>query len=271
LVIGTDGLHSNVRNLVFGDEIKFEKYFGYYVAAFTIKNYFPINNPINKDNSYFSYNTPGKQIDIYPINENELTALFIFSSDQKLDYAHHDVNRQKQILRNEFRDVEWESSSLLERLDDAADFYFDSVSQIRMEQWSEGRVSLLGDAAFAPSLLAGQGSSLAMVAAYILAGELKEANGNYKEAFKRYQAIFKPFIEYKQNVARSFAHSLVPKNSFSIWTRRTFSNWMSLSFLAEWFIKKYMTDNIKLKEYSSTGYDELISASQERNNSPILH
>ena len=173
-----------MRNLVFGDEKKFEKYFGYYVAAFTIKNYFPINNPINKDNSYFSYTTPGKQIDIYSVNEVELTALFIFSSDHKLDYAHHDMVRQKQILRNEFRGVKWESTSLLERLDDASDFYFDSVSQIRMEQWSEGRVSLSGDAAFAPSLLAGQGSSLAMVAAYILAGELKEANGNYETAFK---------------------------------------------------------------------------------------
>ncbi len=270
LVVGADGLHSNVRNRVFGDETNFEKYFGYYAAAFTINNYLPINNPIKKDNSYFSYTVPGKQIDIYSINENELTALFVFSSDQKLEYEHHDVDRQKQILRNKFRDVEWENHSLLKRLDYADDFYFDSVSQIRMPYWSKGRVTLLGDAASAPSLLAGQGSSLAMVAAYILAGELKEADGNYEEAFKRYETIFKPFIEYKQNVAKSFAHSLVPKNSFSIWIRHYFTNVMLSSFLAKWFVKKYMTDNIKLKEYSSTGYGELISASQERNNSPIL-
>ncbi len=106
-----------------------------------------------------------------------------------------------------------------------------------------------------------------MVAAYLLAGELKEANGNYGTAFKRYEAIFKPFIEYKQNVAKSFAHSLVPENNFSIWTRRAFSNLMSFSFLAKWFVKKYMTDNIKLKEYTNAGYNKPISVAQEKNNS----
>ena len=271
IVVGADGLHSNVRNLVFGDELKFEKYFGYYVAAFTVKNYLSINNPINKDNSYFSFTSPGKQIDVYSINENELTALFIFSLQQKLNTERHDVIKQKQILRDEFKDVKWESINLLERLDEASDFYFDSVSQIRMERWSEGRVCLLGDAAFAPSLLAGQGSSLAIAAAYILAGELKEANGDYEKAFKQYERIFKPFIQYKQKVARSFAHSLVPKTKLAIWIRRTLSKLMSLPFLTKWFVKKYMIDKIKIKEYSSTGYDELISASKERNNLPILH
>ena len=190
---------------------------------------------------------------------------------QKLNTEHHDVEKQKQILRNEFRDVKWESLNLLKRLDEATDFYFDSVSQIRMEKWSEGRVCLLGDAAFAPSLLAGQGSSLAIAAAYILAGELKEANGDYEKAFKQYEMIFKPFIQYKQKVARSFAHSLVPKTKFAIWIRRTFSRLMSLPFLTKWFVKKYMIDKIKIKEYSNTVEDKLISVTHEKNNSKILH
>ena len=271
LVVGTDGLHSEVRDLVFGDEEYFEKYFGYYVAAFTVRNYLQIDNPIKTENSYFSHTIPGKQLDIYSINENELTALFIFASDQRLHYSHHNLAGQKQILRDEFRDMEWESHPLLERLDDADDFYFDSVSQIRMEHWSKGRVALLGDSAFAPSLLAGQGSSLAMVAAYILAGELNEANGNYETAFQQYEAIFKPFIEYKQNVAKSFAHSLVPQNYFSIWLRRTFSNVMSSSFFAKKFVQKYMTDNIVLKQYSGAENNKSGSSAQKQINLTFLH
>ncbi len=270
LVIGADGLHSNVRSLMFGDETNFEKYFGYYVAAFTIGNYLSRNCLIRSDNSYFSYTLPGKQVDIYSMSEDKLTTLFVFSSDQKLNYNHHNIDEQKKILRNEFRNVGWENPSLLERLDSASDFYFDSVSQIRMEHWSEGRVSLLGDAAFAPSLLAGQGSSLAMVAAYILAGELRDAGGNYERAFQQYEKIFKPFIDYKQNVAKSFAHTLVPHNSFSIWIRRVFSNVILSSFLAKRFVKKYMTDNIVLKEYSGAEYNKLISTEQERNISSVL-
>ncbi len=271
LVVGTDGLHSDVRNLIFGDDEYFEKYFGYYVAAFTVRNYLPIDNPIKTENSYFSHTIPGKQLDIYSINENELTALFIFASDRILGYSHQNLDGQKQILRDEFRDMEWESQALLERLADADDFYFDSVSQIRMEHWSKGRVALLGDSAFAPSLLAGQGSSLAMVAAYILAGELKEANGNYEAAFKQYEAIFKPFIEYKQKVAKSFAHSLVPQNYFSIWLRRTFNNVMSWSFIAKKFVQKYMTDNIELKHYSAAPLNKPDSVVRKQNKLTVLH
>ena len=271
LVIGADGLHSNFRNVVFGDESKYEKFFGYYTAAFTIDNYLPEDSLYRKNNSYYSYTIPGKQIDIYLTKENKLTALFIFSSDKKISYEHHDVVKQKNILREIFNNVGWESQSLLERMDTDPDFYFDSVSQIRMDHWSSGRVALVGDACHAPSLLAGQGSSLAMVAAYILAGELKEANGNYEIAFRQYESIFKPLIEYKQRTAKSFAHSLIPKSKFSIQMRQTFTNVLISSFLARRFVKKYMTDKIKLKEYSSNYLDELTSVTAGKRSLHDVH
>lgn len=243
LVVGADGLHSNLRDLVFGNESQFEKYYGYYVAAFTIENY------LQTDDSFITYTVPGKQANIYSLKENKLTVLFIFSATQKFSYEHHDIDKQKQILRDEFKNVAWECPRLLEELKTATDFYFDTVSQIKMNQWSQGRVTLVGDACDCPSLLSGQGSTLAMVAAYILAGELKESGGNYTTAFQQYENIFKPFISDKQKLAQKFAGSFLPKTSFGIWTRNTFTNWIFSSLAAKWFVNKFMSDKIKLKEY----------------------
>jgi 2-polyprenyl-6-methoxyphenol hydroxylase-like FAD-dependent oxidoreductase len=249
LVVGADGLHSNVRKIVFGSESQFERYYGYYTAAFTTENYLPNDNPLRHNDSYVSYSIPGKQVNIFSLKENRLTTLFILSSKQRLSYAHLDIDAQKRILRDEFGAVGWEAPALLERLDTAPDFYFDSVSQIEMKHWSRDRVTLLGDACSAPSLLAGQGTTLAMVAAYILAGEMKRASGDFKTAFQEYEKIFKPLIDRKQKSARSFAGSLVPKSNFGLWVRYTFTNALVSSFLSRWFVKKYMTDDIQLKEY----------------------
>ena len=109
--------------------------------------------------------------------------------------------------------------------------------------------TLVGDACDCPSLLSGQGSTLAMVGAYILAGELKEADGNYKTAFSQYENIFKPFIESKQKIAQNFAKSLVPKSKFGIWVRNTFTNLMFLPFVSKLFIRQFMDDKLKLKTY----------------------
>lgn len=243
LVVGADGLHSNVRSLVFGNESQFEKYYGYYVSSFTIDNY------LQKNNSFLSYTVPGKQVSIYMLPGNKLAALFIFTSSQKIDYKHRDVEKQKQILKKEFGNEGWECAPLLEELQTTSDFYFDSVSQIRMDQWSNDRVALLGDACDCPSLLSGQGSTLAMVGAYILAGELKEAQGNYKLAFENYQRIFKPLVDKKQELAQSFAGSLVPGSNFGIWLRNALTGVMFAPLVSKWFVRKYMTDPIELKAY----------------------
>jgi 2-polyprenyl-6-methoxyphenol hydroxylase-like FAD-dependent oxidoreductase len=195
------------------------------------------------------YNVPGKQAAIYSTNENTTTTFFIFTSPHKLTYDHRDTQAQKNILRNEFQNVGWRCPELLAKMDAASDFYFDVVSQIQMNNWSNGRVTLVGDACDCPSLLSGQGSTLAMVGAYILAGELKEANGEYQTAFPQYQSLFKPFIEEKQKVAQNFASSFVPKSSFGIWKRNAVVNLMVLPFLSQLFIKQFSDEKLKLKEY----------------------
>ena len=122
LVVGADGLHSTVRSLVFGDESQFEKYFGYYIAAFTIENYLPEDHPYRNNKSYVSYTVPRKQVNLYSLKVNKLTTLFILSSPEKLSYKHHNIDQQKQILRSEFNNVGWQAASLLERMECSARF-----------------------------------------------------------------------------------------------------------------------------------------------------
>lgn len=243
LVVGADGLHSKVRNLVFGSETQFEKYYGYYTSSFTIDD-------LSYEGKIFSmYNVPCKQVAIYSYSENKTTTFFIFSSPEKILYDHHDIEKQKQILKNEFINTGWKCPELLSRIDSTNDFYFDSVSQIKMENWSEGRVTLVGDACDCPSLLSGKGSTLAIVGAYILAGELKQANGNYKIAFEQYQNIFKPFMNIKQKSAQSFAKSFVPKSNFGIWIRNNVFRLMSFPFISNLFLNQLKDNELTLKEY----------------------
>jgi 2-polyprenyl-6-methoxyphenol hydroxylase-like FAD-dependent oxidoreductase len=110
--------------------------------------------------------------------------LFLFVFAEGVDAATEPINlrAQKRLLRERFRGAKWECANILRELDRAEDVYFDRVSQIRMDKWSQGRVALVGDAAFCVSLTAGQGSALAMTAAYVLAGELAAAGGRHERA-----------------------------------------------------------------------------------------
>lgn len=242
LLVGADGLHSNVRNLVFGNESLFEKYYGYYTSSFTLDNF-------SYPGSTFSmYNVPYKQVAVYSYNQKTI-AFFIFTSPQKLSYPHHDIAEQKQILKKEFINSGWKCRELVSQIESTADFYFDSISQIKMENWSKGRVALVGDACYCPSLLSGKGSTLAIVGAYILAGELKEANGNYQTAFQQYQNIFKPFMSKKQKAAQGFAKSFVPKTNFGIWVRNLVFKMMSLPFVSKLVLNQFKDSELTLKEY----------------------
>ncbi|MBS1748006.1 MAG: FAD-dependent monooxygenase [Bacteroidetes bacterium] len=243
LLIGADGLHSNVRKLVFGEETQFEKYYGYYTSSYTI------NNASIGNNAFSMYNVPYKQVAIYSNKENKTTTFFIFTSIEKLSYQQHDSGKQKQILKAAFGDSGWMCPQLLAEVDTATDFYFDSISQIKMECWHKGRVSLVGDACYCPSLLSGKGSTLAMAGAYILAGELKQAGGDFNEAFHQYEKLFKPFMEKKQKAAQFFAKSFIPKTNYGIWMRNLAFKLMSVSIFSKLFLSQFKDSDLMLKEY----------------------
>ena len=95
----------------------------------------------------------------------------------------------------------WHVPGLLAQMPEAADFYFDSVSQVRLGQWSAGRIALIGDAGYAAGP-GGNGTGTAVVAAYVLAGELAAARGDYRTAFGRYERLLRPYVARGQKQAR---------------------------------------------------------------------
>ncbi|GCE10699.1 FAD-dependent monooxygenase [Tengunoibacter tsumagoiensis] len=195
LVLGADGLHSTVRQLSFGAESEFSRHLGYYISIFTAANHLQL------DRWQLVYNMPGKLAGVYTAHQNsEVKAMFLFASSP-LQYDRHNSEEQKKILTRVFANEGWEIPRLLNAMDDAPDFYFDSISLIQMERWSKGRIALVGDAGYCPSPLSGQGTNLALVGAYVLAGELAAAAGEYQTAFARYEEKMRGYVEKNQKAA----------------------------------------------------------------------
>jgi len=211
LVVGADGLHSRVRSIAFGDEASFVRYLGYYVSIFSIPNY------LNLDHAGLYYGALGKKVGIFSGGDpKEAKASFFFASDP-LDHVRRDSAQQKGILRSQFQGEGWELPRLLEMMEVAPDFYFDSVSQVKMDHWSRGRSVLLGDAAWCASPLSGMGTGMAVVGAYVLAGELAEANGDYRIAFEQYETRMREFVRKCQGIADGGTDWFVPRTRFRMW------------------------------------------------------
>ena len=246
LVMGADGLHSRVRELVFGPESNFEKYLGYKVAAFEVEGYQP-----RDELTYVMYTEVGQQIGRFALRGDRTMFLFIFADGDPS--GTDNVHSQKAILRKRFENSGWECPRILDALDGVSDLYFDRVSQIQMNPqrglWTRNRVTLVGDAAFCVSLLAGQGSSLAMVAAYVLAGELYRSKGDYGEAFERYRNLFAPFVALKQKAALRFAGTFAPKSELSLFLRNQIFKLLRIPWVADLAMGRDLADKIKLPEY----------------------
>jgi 2-polyprenyl-6-methoxyphenol hydroxylase-like FAD-dependent oxidoreductase len=247
LVIGADGLHSRVRELVFGAQSQFENYLGYNVAAFEACGYQPRDELV-----YVMYTEVGEQVARFAMRGDRTLFLFTFANPA-VDGTAMDVPAQKALLRKRFGNSGWECPAILKLLEGNNDLYFDLVSQIRMDPqlglWTRGRVSLIGDAASCVSLLAGRGSALAMVAAYVLAGELHRAGGDHARAFARYQELFGPFVFKKQQAALRLAGSFAPKSKFALFLRNQIMNLMAFPWIAQLAFGRDLTDKITLPGY----------------------
>lgn len=210
LVIGADGLHSTVRRLAFGGEERFVRHLGVYCAIFTTANH------LGLDHTAHAFRTGGRLVAVYSARHNaEAKAAFYFGSPL-LDLHRHDMAGQQKILAERFTGNGWESDRLLAEMPHAKDFYFDSVGQVRMDAWSSGRVTLLGDAAWSPSSLSGMGTGLAVVGAYVLAGELAAARGDHRLAFPRYEGALRDYVAKCQKMGDGVAKLMVPKNRAAV-------------------------------------------------------
>jgi len=243
LLIGADGLHSVVRNLAFGAQDQFERYLGYGIAVFEVEGYRPRN-----EDAYVSYSLPGKQAARFAMRGDRTMILLIFAGESQRLADQRDISAQKIFLHETFGDAGWECPQILSALDGCRDLYFDRVSQIRMSNWSRGRVALVGDAAFCPSLLAGQGSALAMAAAYVLAGELGRADGHFEHAFARYEARLASFIARKQETAERFAGSLAPRSRLGLLLRNQITRLFRIPAVAD-LVGGSLLDHLELPSY----------------------
>jgi 2-polyprenyl-6-methoxyphenol hydroxylase-like FAD-dependent oxidoreductase len=244
LVIGAGGIHSRVRGLVFGAESRFETDLGYRVAAFEADGYQPRDELV-----YLAYNAPGRMVTRFAMRGEKTLFLFVFSTDHISGPDPQNLCEAKTTLGQVFGNAGWECHEILRKLREASDVYFDRASQIVMDHWSKGRVALIGDAAAAVSLLAGEGAGLAMVQAYVLAGELSRAGADHREAFRRYERQLRPIVEARQRSARGFASMFAPKTSLGLWTRNQASKLLNIPQVAEWVVQHEFRDDIALPEY----------------------
>ncbi|MGI5472179.1 FAD-dependent oxidoreductase [Streptomyces sp. CA-132043] len=239
LVVGADGLHSVVRALAFGPESRCVRPLDLYTAWFTVTD---ADDELALDGWYRMHNAPGGLVASARPGRlpGEIKAGLSFRAKQ-LSYDRRDTSEQQDLIARRFADAGWEVPRLLRAMRAAPDFFFDSMGQVRLDQWSRGRVALLGDAGYCPSPLTGLGTSLALVGAYVLAGELGAADGDHSVAFGNYDRVMRPYVSRAQQLPPGGASGYAPAGALAIRLRdasmRSMNRWPMRKLLAAQFAK----------------------------------
>ena len=245
LIVGADGLHSQVRELMFGPQARFETPLGCHVAAFRLLDY-----PRRDELTYVSHTVPKRQVARVALRNDETLVLLICRSEL-LD-GDPPREQQKAALRRAFGDMKWEVPEILDRMDAVDDVYFDRVSQIHLARWSAGRVAVIGDAAACASLLAGEGTGLAMIEAYVLAGELHRAGGDIERALTAFEERLRAFVSAKQKTALRFRGFFAPRSALALKLRNVAVRALSVPFVANQLIGGSLRDDLVLPDYVAT-------------------
>lgn len=211
LLVGADGLHSNVRRLAFGPDRDYERHLGCHVAACVVQGYRP-----RTERAYVTHDVAGRHVARFSLRDDRTLFLFVFRDVDLADPA--GLPARKALLRRVFADAGWECPRMLDAIDAVDEVYFDRVSQVDMPAWSRGRVALVGDAAASVSLLGGEGTGLAMTGAYVLAGELARAGGDHRHAWPAYERRLRAYIEREQAAARDLVAYVASERNVGVRT-----------------------------------------------------
>jgi 2-polyprenyl-6-methoxyphenol hydroxylase-like FAD-dependent oxidoreductase len=187
---------------VFGPEDQFHRYLGYCFAVFSMPN------TLGLSHETVMWNTPGRAAALYAVGDDEVHAFLNFVQPEPPFDVFTDQQAQRDLVAAVFADAGWEVHAMLAAVRDADDVFFDGVSQIRMPHWTNGRVALAGDAAYAPSFLTGQGTSLALVGAYMLAASL--ADRDHAAGFAAYEHDTRDFVAANQGLVGEGGATLFP-------------------------------------------------------------
>ncbi|MHA7663137.1 FAD-binding domain [Mycolicibacterium sp. HS_4_1] len=244
LVIGADGAHSTVRRKAFGPDHQFETDLGYRVAAFEISGYRPRDELV-----YLTHSGPGRMISRFSMRGDRTMFLTVFTADRLPGPRPRSMRDIKHALWQVLGTAGWECPQILEALERTENIYFDCMSQIVMNRWSSGRVALIGDAAAAVSLLAGEGTGLAMAEAYVLAGELNRADTDYRFAFENQERLLRGFIQDKQASARRFAATFAPTTALGVWARNQATKLFAVPWLGQRIWRRELDDAFTLPQY----------------------
>jgi len=200
LVVGADGLFSNVRRLAFGSDSQFLRKYGVYFCIFPAPNIFDL------DHAEIVYFNQGKFMAAYAAKEYSYACL-AFRSEQELL-----ADELSGVFEEQFEGLGWEIPRLCMAMKESGDCYYNSLAQVRMPYWSKGKVALVGDAAYAASAM---GTSLALVGSYVLAREIAAANGDHEIAFPSYENAIRKFVVDAQDLVES-DHQILSSGSSSI-------------------------------------------------------
>lgn len=259
LVIGADGLRSRTRQMVFGEDAGCVKDLGYYISIFSIPNTFGL------DRWELNYSAAGKGVNVYSKETKERAkACFLFAAPNQ-SYDHRDIEQQKRIVAEHFVTEGWEVPWMVKGMERTPDFYFDSISQVQLRRLYRGRIVLLGDAGYCPSPASGQGTSMALVGAYVLAGELAMADGDHQLAFPGYERNMRGYILKNQELAEKVLKDMLPASAAKVWFRSMFLRLLFLLPGKKWILRRFLKDMqqsvdeaanaIELKEYPKTLLD----------------
>jgi 2-polyprenyl-6-methoxyphenol hydroxylase-like FAD-dependent oxidoreductase len=244
LVIGADGLHSRVRELAFGPQSQFEYALGGHVASWEVRGYRP-----REEGAYIAYSAPGRYIARCPLHEDRMLFFVLVRNEHLGGAVPQSHDPRVATLHRALAGQGWECDAILATLAQTETVYFDSISQIRMDRWVDGRVALIGDAASCPSLIAGEGAGLALTQAYVLAGELHRHAGDPSIGLTQYQARLQSLIAHKQKLAEGFVASFVPKSRLGVRLRDYATLLMRLPLFPELLMGRYFKKGMALPEY----------------------
>ncbi|RTL65825.1 MAG: FAD-binding monooxygenase [Pseudonocardiaceae bacterium] len=220
LVVGADGLHSGVRALAFGPESEFVHPLGMAMAFFTVPD------AVGLDGRCTMHHVPGAVAGLRPDRvAGRAKALLATHTEEPVHRLPRD--RSRALLRDALSGAGWRAPEILDAMDRADDFYVESIGQVQVDSWSRGRVVLLGDAAACPSPLTGMGTSLALVGAYVLAGELAAARGEHVAAFAAYERVVRPYAVRARQLPPGGTRGFAPTSRAAIAVGRASMRWMT--------------------------------------------
>jgi 2-polyprenyl-6-methoxyphenol hydroxylase-like FAD-dependent oxidoreductase len=210
LVVAADGIRSSTRRLAIDKGVSIR-------SLGMDTTYLTIPRIPGDDDWWRWYNAPGgRTVTLRPDAVGTIRATLSFLTDSAdASDERRTADEQRSLLRDRFADAGWQAQRVLDALDDAQDLYFESIGQVKADTWSRGRVALLGDAAYCASPISGMGTSLALVGAYVLAGELA-AHVHHADAFRGYERIMRPYVAQAQQLPPGAPRLANPKSALGI-------------------------------------------------------